>query len=130
MKRLLTSAVVLGAATVAMFAGHVAPAHAQADNYGALALSRNGASSISANYDSYAEAESAAINGCQRSGGGAGCDVKVSWRNGCGALAESRRSYSWASAPSLREAKRNAINANRGGAANIINWNCTSGYGV
>ncbi|MFD3703014.1 DUF4189 domain-containing protein [Nocardia sp. NPDC058658] len=130
MKRLLTSATVLVAATVAMFAGHIAPAHAQADNYGALALSRNGASSITANYDSYAEAESAAIAGCERSGGRGGCDVKVSWRNGCGALAESRRSYSWASAPSLRQAKRDAVNANRGGSAVIINWNCTSGYSV
>ncbi|WP_280345287.1 DUF4189 domain-containing protein [Nocardia neocaledoniensis] len=129
MKKVLTGAAIMTATVGALLAGHIAPAQAQADNYGALALSRNGASSITANYGSYAAAESAAIAGCQRSGGGAGCDVKVSWRNGCGALAESSRSYSWASAPSLRAAKRNAINANRG-AATIINWNCTSGYEV
>ncbi|MFD6392389.1 DUF4189 domain-containing protein [Nocardia sp. NPDC055029] len=127
MKRVFTGAVVMTATIGALLGGHIAPAQAQASNYGALALSRNGASSITANYDSYAEAESAAMAGCQRSGGGAGCDVKMSWRNGCGALAESSRSYSWASASSLRAAKRNAINANRG-AATIINWNCTSGY--
>ena len=128
MKRVFTGAVVMTATFGALLAGSITPAHAQGDNYGALALSRNGASSISANYNSYAAAESAAIAGCQRSGGGPGCDIKVSWRNGCAALAESRRSYSWATAPSLRQAKRNAINANRGGSASIINWNCTSGY--
>ncbi|MFD4430708.1 DUF4189 domain-containing protein [Nocardia sp. NPDC058497] len=127
MKRVFTGAVVMTATIGALLGGHIAPAQAQANNYGALALSRNGASSITANYGSYAAAESAAMAGCQRSGGGAGCDVKISWRNGCGALAESSRSYSWASASSLRAAKRGALNANRG-AATIINWNCTSGY--
>ncbi|MFD3507013.1 DUF4189 domain-containing protein [Nocardia sp. NPDC058666] len=130
MNRVLTGAMVMIVTVCALLAGNISPAHAQADNYGALALSRNGASSITANYDSYAEAETAAIASCQRNGGGPGCDVKVSWRNGCAALAESRRSYSWASAPSLRAAKRNAINANRGAGAVIINWNCTAGYEV
>ncbi|MFC4374701.1 DUF4189 domain-containing protein [Nocardia halotolerans] len=127
MKRVFTGALVMTATVGALLAGHVAPAQAQSANYGALALSRNGASSITANYASFAAAESAAMAGCRRSGGGPGCDVKISWRNGCGALAESNRSYSWASGPSLRSAKRGALNANRG-AARIINWNCTSGY--
>ncbi|GAD82076.1 DUF4189 domain-containing protein [Nocardia asteroides] len=128
MKRLLTSAAVFGATTAALFAGHIAPANAQASYYGAIAASvRAGVYGYATDYGSYADAEAGAMAACRRGGGGGGCDVKVSYRNGCGAIAISRGWWSYGNAATIGGAKREALNSNPGNAS-IKHWNCTSGY--
>lgn len=131
MKRILTSAAVLTATIGSLLAVHAVPAQAQPRNYyGAMAVSvRAGHSTISTNYDSYAAAESASLNHCRTHGGGGGCEVKLSWRNGCGAIAISRTHWSYGSGAGIGAAKRNALDANPGN-ANIKHWKCTSGYSL
>lgn len=127
-KRMLTSAAVLGATAAAVFAGHIAPAQAQSGNYGAIAVSvKPGVYGYATDYGSYADAEAGAMSACLRGGGGGGCDVKVSYRNGCGAIAISRGWWSYGSASTIGGAKREALNNNPGNAY-IKHWNCTSGY--
>ncbi|MFF2082251.1 DUF4189 domain-containing protein [Nocardia sp. NPDC058176] len=128
---MLTSAAVLTATVGSLLAVHVTPAQAQARNYyGAISVSvRAGHSTISTNYGSFAEAESASLNSCRTNGGGGGCEVKLSWRNGCGAIAISRGWWSYGSGASIGAAKRSALDANPG-AASIKHWKCTSGYSL
>ncbi len=131
MKRLLTSAVVLGATIFALFAGHIAPAKAQGGNYyGAISVSvRAGHSTISTNYGSYEEAEIASLESCRSNGGGGGCIIKLSWRNGCGAIATSRTHWSYGTGPNIGSAKQEALD-NNPGRATIKHWKCTSGYSL
>ncbi|WP_329412113.1 DUF4189 domain-containing protein [Nocardia vinacea] len=128
MNKLMTAVTV--AATGIALAVSAAPAQAQANEYGAIAISRS-----TSHYGfwygsgSFAAAESNAVNSCIKYGGGSDCTAKISWRNGCGALAISRNYWSYGSGPSLAAAKNKAL-ANNPGNAYIEHWNCTSGYSL
>ncbi|WP_229683795.1 DUF4189 domain-containing protein [Nocardia camponoti] len=129
---MFTSAAVLVATTAGLFAGNIAPAQAQGGNYyGAIAANvRAGVYGYAQDYDSYSAARSAAINACAGAGGGGGCAVKVSYRNGCGAISISKGWWGFGSASTLQGAKREALNANPGAGAFIKHWNCTSNYSL
>ena len=132
MKRLLTSAAVLIATVGSVLAVFgTAPAMAQSRSYyGAIAVSIDtGHYSFTYNYSSYSEAESAAVSSCLRNGGGSDCDAKLSWRNGCGALAISKGWWSYGSGATITAAKNKAL-SNNPGSARIEHWNCTSGYSL
>lgn len=125
LKKILTVAAVLVATIGSMFVASVTPAHAQYSSYyGAIAVSLStGNYGWSYDYDSYAEAESAAESSC----GAADCVAKISWRNGCGALAVSDNWLSYGSGATKAAARSEAL-ANNPGNAYIEHWNCTSGY--
>ncbi len=130
-KRMLTSAAVLATTTAALFAGHIAPAQAQSGNYyGAIAANvRAGVYGYAQDYGSYGEARQGALDACVRGGGGGGCAVKVSYRNGCGAISISRGWWGFGAASTVGGAKQEALNANPGNAW-IKHWNCTSNHSL
>jgi hypothetical protein len=130
LKKKITMAAVLAAATVSMLAGTIAPAQAQSSYYGSIAVSLStGYYGWSYDYSSYASAEAAAVSQCISAGGGSDCTSKISWRNGCGALASSQDYLSYGSGASPSTAKSRAI-ANNPEPAHIEHWNCTSGYSL
>jgi hypothetical protein len=128
LKKKVTMAVVLAAATIALPIG-ATPAQAQSSgNYGAIALSTStGYYGWSYDYPNFAAAEAAAVSHCVSAGGGSDCAAKISWRNGCGAIALSNDYVSYGAAASLSSAKSRAI-ANNPESAHIEHWNCTTGY--
>lgn len=131
MKKLLTAAAVLVATVGSLLATTAAPAQAQyGSNYGAIAVSLStGHYGYSYDLSSYSEAESYAESACIRYGGASDCTARISWRNGCGALASSSGWWSYGSGATLSAAKSQALR-NNPGAAYIEHWNCTSGYSL
>ncbi|RMI28527.1 DUF4189 domain-containing protein [Nocardia stercoris] len=130
MKKFTTMVAVFVASIAAVLASSAAPARAYTDYYGAIALSRStGTYGYSYDYDSFSQAEDAAVSQCLRAGGGSDCEAKISWANGCGAIALSRDYWSYGSAATLAGAKRDALSSNPE-PASIEHWNCTSGYSL
>ncbi|ONM47795.1 DUF4189 domain-containing protein [Nocardia donostiensis] len=127
LKKILTVAAVLVATVGSMLTASVTPAHAQYESYyGAIAVSLStGRYGYSYDYPSYAAAEASAEDRC----GVADCVAKISWRNGCGALAVSSNYFSYGAAATRSGARREAL-ANNPGNAYIEHWNCTSGYSL
>ncbi|WP_228002650.1 DUF4189 domain-containing protein [Nocardia australiensis] len=122
MKKFVTGAAIV-AATVGSVLATAAPAQAQYGYYGAIAVAHNGDYAISNNYSSYAEAESNAVAGC-----GLGCEVLISWTNGCGVLASSSSQWSGAARASYSAARSAALSRLNGGY--VVDWRCTSGYSL
>lgn len=128
MKKFLTIAAILMATVGCALA--VPVAHAQTDPdrsyYGAIAVSLStGRYGYSYDFSSYAEAESQAVTRC----GEGDCVAKISWRDGCGALAVSDNYFSYGAAPTRAGARAKALAANPGN-AHIEHWNCTSNYSL
>lgn len=112
----------LGAVLVAPAALDPAPAHAYGNNYGSIALNTStGTFGRSWDYDSYAQADAAAVGAC-----GAGCRVVVNFVNGCGAVSSSPSYWGYGRGASLYTAQSNALYASGGG--EIYTWVCTSGH--
>lgn len=112
----------VGAAVVAPAALETAPAHAYGNYYGAIALNiSDGTVGRAWDYDSYAEADSAALGAC-----GYGCKVVVDFVNGCGAVASSPDYWGYGRGSSLYTAQSNALYAAGGG--EIYTWVCTTGH--
>lgn len=127
LKKILTVAAVLVATIGSMLAVSVTPAHAQSSYYGAIAVSLStGRYGYSYDYPSYSSAEDRAVSEC----GVDDCVAKISWRNGCGALAVSSRYYSYGAGPTRSDARADALANNPDGDAYIEHWNCTSGYSL
>ncbi|MEV4676232.1 MULTISPECIES: DUF4189 domain-containing protein [Actinomadura] len=91
-------------------------------NYGAIAVGRNGAIGKAWDYDTPAAARRRALNECPTSG----CKVLTTFVNGCGAVAyNSRTNKYWGGHGSTKAAaQRNAINNAGGG--RWITWVCTT----
>ncbi|MEU8342267.1 protein of unknown function [Actinomadura meyerae] len=91
-------------------------------NYGAIAVGRNGAIGKAWDYDSPAAARRRALNECPTSG----CKVLTTFVNGCGAVAyNSKTNKYWGGhGPTKAAAQRNAI-SNAGG-GRWITWVCTT----
>ncbi|QKW34613.1 DUF4189 domain-containing protein [Actinomadura sp. NAK00032] len=91
-------------------------------NYGAIAVGRNGAVGKAWDYDTASAARRRALNECPTSG----CKVLTTFVNGCGAVAyNSRTNKYWGGHGSTKAAaQRNAI-SNAGG-GRWIAWVCTT----
>jgi hypothetical protein len=121
-KKFITGAAIM-AATVGSVLATSAPAQAQYGYYGAIAVARNGDYAISNNYGSYSSAESNALSAC-----GSGCEVLISWTNGCGVLASSSRQWNGAARASYSAARSAALSRLPGGY--VVDWRCTRGYSL
>ncbi|MEW6533957.1 MAG: DUF4189 domain-containing protein [Thermodesulfobacteriota bacterium] len=98
-----------------------------ADNYGAIAYSSStGRYGYSYDYGSRGDAESAAVTNCARSD----CQVKVWFRNSCGALARAGNGalgYGFGFADrSGAESRALAECGARGSSCRIVSWACTT----
>lgn len=127
LKKILSVAAVLVATLGYMLAASVAPAHAQYESYyGAIAVSLSTGQYGSAyDYPSYSAAEQSAVSRC----GAADCVAKISYRNGCGALAVSSNYFSYGTGASRSSARSEALASNPG-SSTIEHWSCTSGYSL
>ncbi|WP_433336721.1 DUF4189 domain-containing protein [Spirillospora sp. CA-294931] len=91
-------------------------------NYGAIAVGRNGAVGKAWDYDSAADARRRALNECPTSG----CKVLTTFVNGCGAVAfNSRTNKYWGGNGSTRAAAQRDAISNAGG-GRWIAWVCTT----
>lgn len=142
MKHILSGAAVVTAAVGAIMSAHIATAGAQvgdgngnafaANTYSAIALSlETGYYGWVPNSNSYEQAASMAIADCQTRGG-TDCEVKIAWRNGCGAIAVNKadRMISYGTGPSLSAATTDALGKQSGTGTEIAHWNCTPGYSL
>lgn len=115
--------VALGGALIGPAVSNPAPAGAYA-YYGSMALSpATGAVGRSWDYPDQASAERAAISYC----GYNDCQVVVSVRNGCAALAASSTYYGYGAAPNLYSAQQAALYY-AGSGSQLYSWFCTSGH--
>ncbi|WP_019200726.1 DUF4189 domain-containing protein [Tsukamurella sp. 1534] len=125
MKTISKKAIVAAVATASVAGGiqiAAAPAANAAVNYGAIAVSSNGATGRSWDYPTAGAAQRAALASC----GYGSCKVLASFANGCGAVAQTRYRFQGGTGRSLYAAQRSAISLSGGGS--IMSWQCTSGH--
>lgn len=118
------------AATTAIPSMALGATPALADYYGAIAYSRSTQGhGYSYDYRDQASAETWALQECARASGGRDCQVVISFRNACGALAKSPRgSYGsgWGNNRTLAEgyAVQSCSQHDRG--CQVLRWVCTT----
>lgn len=95
------------------------------DNFGAIATSEtSGRWGLTYDYATREEAESKALAQC-RSDGTQDCQVRVWFKNACGAVAENQNYFGWGLGDSRAEAEKEAMKA-LGGKGEIVAWSCTT----
>ena len=123
MKQRIITLVVAAAATITFAAPAPAPAQA-ATLWGAIAVDDDGTAWPTTNHPSAEAAEADAKAYC---GGRKGCDVLVSFYDGCGAVAWNDQQWHGGHGATLSAAQESALRLNGGGA--IQAWVCTDGHG-
>ncbi|MGC5025376.1 DUF4189 domain-containing protein [Tsukamurella sp. DT100] len=113
----------VAAATAAMVVAAPAPAQA-ATLWGAIAVDDDGTAWPTANLPTAEAAEADAKAYC---GGRRGCDVLVTFADGCGAVAWSDEQWHGGHGATLAAAQESALRLNGGGT--IQAWVCTDGHG-
>ncbi|WP_067699656.1 DUF4189 domain-containing protein [Nocardia jejuensis] len=102
---------VVATTAAALFTGGMGTAHADGDQYGAMALAwyRDGSVQIGTAWDArtQADADRVALDYCKLSS----CTVEVRWSNGCAAIATRGEDFWWALGSTRAEAERNALAA-------------------
>ncbi|MFE3189931.1 DUF4189 domain-containing protein [Nocardia sp. NPDC059240] len=125
MKKLACSlATVLAIATVGIGGVSVATApaaHASTTYWGAIAYSPSG---HRFGWSWEAASLSAAITGAKNACGYTDCVYKISWYNGCGAIAEGTNYIGYGTGATLSIAENEALSA-AGSGAGITGWHCT-----
>lgn len=121
-----TRIITLGAAIMSAAAIAIAgPVPAQAASlWGAIAVDDDGTAWPTANHPSAEAAEADAQAYC---GNRRGCDVIVTFNDGCGAVAWNDSRWHGGHGRTLGEAEDSALQLNGGGA--IQAWVCTDGHG-
>ena len=101
-----------------------APSSAAQDNYGAIAVAPDGSWGSAYDQASRAEAEQTALRSC----GSLSCEVKLWFRNNCGAYARGRGGEGWAYAETRAEAEQAALHecSLRGRACEVLCWACNA----
>ncbi|MCU1644860.1 MAG: hypothetical protein JWN03_5135 [Nocardia sp.] len=126
MKKIVSGAAVMVAAAGSLLVSTAAPAGADTDNFGAIALSLStGHIGYSYDYSDRGSAQDGAMASCTFDD----CHVVATFANGCGAVAysASRGYYTYGAAYSRSAARSQALTRSYGDAT-IIHWNCTTGY--
>lgn len=122
-KRIIQMIGSIGFAIAAIAATQVvsATAVAASDMYGAIATNEDGAWGYTYNYPSQAQAESAALSECGKSD----CILRVTFKNACGAVAESNSHLGWGWGEDRAEAEAQAISGCGRGDCKVLTWACT-----
>lgn len=94
------------------------------DNYGAIATSASnpGVWGYSYDYPTQAQAERYALENC----GHSDCQIRVWFKNSCGAIASNGSKIGWAWAATREEAEARSISACGQGDCKIEVWACTT----
>ena len=116
-------ALALAAAAQAASAATVSPKSQPRNAWGAIAYSsQTGAYGFAVDQPSKRSAESEAFRQC-----GADCDVIKTFRNTCGAVAQSRERYVWDTGASREIAEMKAQKRCGGDSCRTLVWACTRG---
>lgn len=115
--------VLAGATVLVAILGLVASEVQARNNFGAIAASGSGRSGWAVDRVSRAAAEGAALAQCGR-----GCEVKLWFKNTCGAYAQGRNAEGWAYADTRLAAERLALESctSRGAGCRVLCWGCNA----
>ncbi len=97
-------------------------AAAAQDFYGAIATSESGSWGYAYDFNSRSDAEKNAIAEC----GESGCQVRVWFKNACGAVAQDDKAMGWGWADTRAEAETNALNGCNSRSCRVQAWICTT----
>ncbi|NJK34427.1 MAG: DUF4189 domain-containing protein [Oscillatoriales cyanobacterium SM2_2_1] len=92
------------------------------DFYGAIATSESGSWGYAYDFNSRSDAEKNAIAEC----GETGCQVRIWFKNACGAVAKDDKSMGWGWAETRAQAETNALDGCSSRSCRVQAWVCTT----